>query len=138
MAEITIIRTSRQKRLALEVGHRLEKNSAVPFPNPTKYIDVRARILPEVLVKFDSNFMINEDAISKIGWRVNIDKSRPLGHFAIQLYIVTSPVLIAHVAQPFVYRRKTIAHCIRLKAFIYPVYGTAMGNSAFVANENAS
>lgn len=129
---------SRQKRLALEVGHRLEKNSAVPFPNPTKYIDVRARIFHEVLVKFDSNFMINEDAISKIGRRVNIDKPRPPGYLAIQLYIVTCPVLIAHVAQPFVYGRKTIANCIRPEAFIYPVYGTAMENSAVVADENAS
>lgn len=109
MAEVSVIHMPCQEYLTFEVGHRLKKNSAVPFANSAKYIDVWTRVPHKVPVEFDSNFMIDENAISKVGRRVNVDKPHPPWCFAIQLYIVACSVLITHVAQPFSLR--TSNHC---------------------------
>lgn len=137
MAEVSVIHMPCQEYLTFEVGHRLKKNSAVPFANSAKYIDVWTRVPHKVPVEFDSNFMIDENAISKVGRRVNVDKPHPPWCFAIQLYIVACSVLITHVAQPFVCGHQTIAHCIHLEPFTCTIYGPSRENNTAMSNESA-
>ena len=137
MAEVSVIHMPCQEYLTFEVGHRLKKNSAVPFANSAKYIDVWTRVPHKVPVEFDSNFMIDENAISKVGRRVNVDKPHPPWCFAIQLYIVACSVLITHVAQPFVCGHQTIAHCIHLEPFACAIYGPSRENNTAMSNESA-
>ena len=94
-----------------------------PFCEFCKIHRCMTRVPHKVPVEFDSNFMIDENAISKVGRRVNVDKPHPPWCFAIQLYIVACSVLITHVAQPFVCGHQTIAHCIHLEPFACAIYG---------------